>query len=52
VDQLTRFIDPGVRELMTRVAAMPETLPSAAPSPFTGEPVDLRALLRGRFGAG
>jgi len=52
VDQLTRFIDPGVRSLMTRVAAAPEAAPSPDPAAaFTGTPVDLRALLRGRFGA-
>ena len=53
VDQLTRFIDPGVRSLMTRVAAAPEQVPVVDPSAaFTGAPVDLRALLRGRFGSG
>ncbi len=54
VDQLSRFIDTGVRDLMTRVAAAPDVLPGpgANAAPFTGQPVDLRALLRGRFGAG
>jgi len=53
VDQLTRFVDGGVRELMTRVAAAPDAIPvpEERERPFTGEPVDLRALLRGRFGA-
>ena len=53
IDQLTRFIDPGVRELMTRVAAAPEALPTPEQHerPFAGTEVDLRALLRGRFGA-
>jgi DNA helicase-2/ATP-dependent DNA helicase PcrA len=53
IDQLSRFIDPGVRDLMLRVAAAPEAIPvpeereRAVAVPET----DLRALLRGRFGA-
>jgi DNA helicase-2/ATP-dependent DNA helicase PcrA len=54
MDQLSRFIDAGVQRTMQRVAlatdeeggeAAPEETPPAAP-------VDLRALLRGRFGGG
>ena len=50
-DQLSRFIDRGVREAMQRVVVdRPE---SASPDPATGPlpVVDLRAMLRGRFGA-
>jgi DNA helicase-2/ATP-dependent DNA helicase PcrA len=54
IDQLSRFIDRGVRDRMQRVVpresgegpiGVPAS-PPAAPSP----PIDLRALLRGRFG--
>ena len=50
LDQLSRFIDRGVREKMQRVvpaepAAPPQPEQPAAPV------LDLRALLRGRFGA-
>jgi DNA helicase-2/ATP-dependent DNA helicase PcrA len=54
IDQLSRFLDRGVREKMQRVvpqeptAPVPSSSPAAAPS---GPPIDLRALLRGRFGA-
>jgi DNA helicase II / ATP-dependent DNA helicase PcrA len=50
MDQLSRFLDRGVRAGMQRVVVdRPE---SAAPEPESGAPpqVDLRALLRGRFG--
>ncbi|MEO7083388.1 MAG: ATP-dependent helicase [Gemmatimonadaceae bacterium] len=50
IDQLSRFIDRGVREKMQRVVPQESaglTQPEAAPS---NEPaIDLRALLRGRF---
>jgi DNA helicase-2/ATP-dependent DNA helicase PcrA len=51
MDQLSRFIDSGVRERMQRVAVTaPDDLPpSSAPAPAS-EKVDLFALLRGRFG--
>jgi DNA helicase-2/ATP-dependent DNA helicase PcrA len=51
LDQLCRFIDRGVRDNMQRVtvgAAPPAEHPNAAP---TSPLLDLRALLRGRFGA-
>lgn len=51
MDQLSRFIDRGVRVAMQRVVVdRPE---SAPPDPATGPlpVVDLRAMLRGRFGA-
>jgi len=49
-DQLSRFLDRGVRGTMQRVVVeepgeAPATLVSAAPE------IDLRALMRGRFGA-
>ena len=54
IDQLSRFIDRGVRDRMQRVVPRESgegpigvpAPPPAAPSP----PIDLRALLRGRFG--
>jgi DNA helicase-2/ATP-dependent DNA helicase PcrA len=51
LDQLCRFIDRGVRDNMQRVAvgaADPAEMPAA---PGGGPLLDLRALLRGRFGA-
>jgi DNA helicase II / ATP-dependent DNA helicase PcrA len=51
IDQLSRFIDVGVRERMRRVAAYPAPPPVLAPEQPPGTPLDLRALLRGRFGA-
>lgn len=48
VAQLSRFIDAGVREKMERVAlAAP---PSDSKPELQLPTVDLRALLRGRFG--
>ena len=50
MDQLSRFIDRGVREKMQRVAvSTPDDMPRPA-EPHTTEKVDLLALLRGRFG--
>ncbi|MHB1864529.1 MAG: ATP-dependent helicase [Gemmatimonadaceae bacterium] len=54
MDQLSRFIDRGVREQMERVVLGEDDQPdpTAAP-PLPDSPIDLRALLRGRFdGAG
>ncbi len=51
IDQLSRFIDVGVRERMRRMAAYPAPAPVNAPEQLSGTPLDLRALLRGRFGA-
>jgi DNA helicase II / ATP-dependent DNA helicase PcrA len=52
IDQLSRFIDRGVREKMQRVVL---EAPGDAPPPVQSEvpapPVDLLALLRGRFAA-
>jgi DNA helicase-2/ATP-dependent DNA helicase PcrA len=54
IDQLSRFIDPGVRERMTRVAAYPAPEATAGGDERAADAmqrvVDLRALLRGRFG--
>ncbi len=52
MDQLSRFVDRGVRELMQRVVVdTPDAGKPAVATPV--EPlIDLRALLRGRFGAG
>jgi DNA helicase-2/ATP-dependent DNA helicase PcrA len=47
--QLSRFLDAGVRATMQRVAMAVETQPALPPAPAR-EGVDLRALLRGRFG--
>lgn len=53
--QLSRFLDQGVRQTMQRVT-LGDHAPPALPGPREGavvEPVvDLRALLRGRFGPG
>jgi len=54
IDQLSRFIDRGVRDKMQRV--VPQETPSAAPAATppaaaNGPAIDLRALLRGRFGS-
>jgi DNA helicase-2/ATP-dependent DNA helicase PcrA len=52
IDQLSRFIDRGVRDKMQRVVQQ-EPQPPGAPEVVTApqhEPaIDLRALLRGRF---
>lgn len=53
IDQLSRFIDRGVRQHMDRVTIAAEG--AAAPpveAPPPAPPIDLRAMLRGRFGAG
>lgn len=47
--QLSRFLDMGVRSTMQRVTVGVEP-PQALPAPREGSHVDLRALLRGRFG--
>ena len=53
IDQLSRFIDGGVRERMTRTAAAPEAIPvpEERERSVAASELDLRALLRGRFGA-
>jgi DNA helicase-2/ATP-dependent DNA helicase PcrA len=49
VGQLSRFIDRDVRARMELVAATPLDAEPAAEEP-SGAPLDVRALLRGRFG--
>jgi len=50
MDQLSRFLDRGVRQEMQRVVVdRPE--PLASPDPAIESALDLRALLRGRFSA-
>ena len=51
IDQISRFLDRGVREKMQRVVPQAET--TAAPDDagiLPAAEIDLRALLRGRFG--
>ncbi len=51
MDQLSRFLDRGVREAMQRVVVDANTgAPPVSETPVT-QVVDLRAMLRGRFGA-
>jgi DNA helicase-2/ATP-dependent DNA helicase PcrA len=51
IDQLSRFIDRGVRDKMRRVVPQDSSsAPVPAAEPLTKTPpIDLRALLRGRF---
>jgi DNA helicase-2/ATP-dependent DNA helicase PcrA len=50
IDQLSRFLDRDVRAKMQRVT-LAEAEPPAPPPPNMAPALDLRALLRGRFGA-
>ena len=52
IDQVSRFLDRGVREKMQRVVLEePRDAPAAGASASSVSPsIDLRALLRGRFG--
>jgi DNA helicase-2/ATP-dependent DNA helicase PcrA len=51
MDQLSRFIDRGVRSRMTRVVAEQDAHPAAAQERDSQPAViDVRALLRGKFG--
>ncbi|MDE3128080.1 MAG: ATP-dependent helicase, partial [Gemmatimonadota bacterium] len=50
IDQLSRFIDRGVRERMQKIVLKDDAkAPQEGEAPATPE-IDLRALLRGRFG--
>jgi len=49
LDQLSRFIDRGVRDNMQRVALTVSPAASADAASAHGPLIDLRALLRGRF---
>jgi DNA helicase II / ATP-dependent DNA helicase PcrA len=53
IDQLSRFIDRGVRNKMQRVVPQDSQAPATTPvaAPHAEPAIDLRALLRGRFGA-
>ncbi|HEV8496529.1 MAG TPA: ATP-dependent helicase [Gemmatimonadaceae bacterium] len=52
IDQLSRFIDRGLREKMQRVVPQEAGAPAApVRAPIESPAIDLRALLRGRFGA-
>ena len=51
IDQLSRFLDPGVREKMERVVVTEEGEEQPVAPVSQVASVDLRALLRGRFGA-
>jgi DNA helicase-2/ATP-dependent DNA helicase PcrA len=48
-DQLSRFLDRGVRATMQRVV-VEEPGEAPAPPPLTTPAIDLRAIMRGRFG--
>jgi DNA helicase II / ATP-dependent DNA helicase PcrA len=50
IDQLSRFLDRGVQRMMQRVVVEAERPPDLAPEQPVGPVLDLRALLRGRFG--
>ena len=50
LDQLCRFIDRGVRDQMQRVALSTDKAPAAVEEVRKEPLLDLRALLRGRFG--
>ena len=52
MDQLSRFIDRGVREKMERIVVTDDGDDKPVVAAPVGSPVDLRALLRGRFGVG
>jgi hypothetical protein len=51
LDQLCRFIDRGVRDNMQRVALGGDGAPAKAEEVPKEGLLDLRALLRSRFGA-
>ena len=51
LDQLCRFFDREVRDNMQRVALGTDASPDPAEEPRNTPLLDLRALLRGRFGA-
>jgi len=51
IDQLSRFIDRGVRDRMERITIEAPTSPGETEAAPRAPLLDLRALLRGRFGA-
>lgn len=49
-DQLSRFLDRGVRGTMQRIVVEePGDAPIETPAPGTAPAIDLRAIMRGRF---
>jgi DNA helicase II / ATP-dependent DNA helicase PcrA len=50
MDQLSRFLDPGVRQKMDRVVLEASTSPSTPSSPTKAPLIDLREMLKNRFG--
>jgi DNA helicase-2/ATP-dependent DNA helicase PcrA len=50
IDQMSRFLDRGVREKMERVVPRFDGTVEKEPEPSPAAPIDLRAMLRGRFG--
>jgi DNA helicase II / ATP-dependent DNA helicase PcrA len=51
IDQLSRFLDRGVRGTMQRIVVEePGEPPAPAPIPAGQPAIDLRAIMRGRFG--
>jgi hypothetical protein len=52
MDQLSRFLDRGVRDRMERVVVgSPDQQPVLYPPAPPIVPIDLRAMMRERFGA-
>jgi DNA helicase-2/ATP-dependent DNA helicase PcrA len=49
IDQLSRFLDRGVRATMQRVVVEEPGETPAAPPPAATPAIDLRAIMRGRF---
>ncbi len=49
-DQVSRFLDRGVRATMQRVVAEPPAPQLPSPDDASAPVIDLRALMRGRFG--
>ena len=50
IDQLSRFLDRGVRATMQRIVVEePSEAPIEAPLPSSQPAIDLRAIMRGRF---
>ena len=50
IDQLSRFLDRGVRQTMQRVVVSEDAPPAAQADAPPTPTLDLRAILRGRFG--
>jgi DNA helicase-2/ATP-dependent DNA helicase PcrA len=48
-DQLSRFLDRGVRGTMQRVVVEDPGEPPPVAAPSTSPAIDLRAIMRGRF---